>query len=67
MDILTWIQKDPTVQAYWSATLQTFEGHSDSVTYVAFFSDGKLQPGLCVLGDWVVEGNANILLLIYDY
>ncbi|KAL3427466.1 vegetative incompatibility protein HET-E-1 [Phlyctema vagabunda] len=39
--IPTWIQMKPEVQADWSATLQTLEGHSSSVTSVAFSPDGK--------------------------
>ena len=36
-----WIQIRPKVQAYWSAALQTLEGHTLSVTSVAFSPDGK--------------------------
>jgi WD40 repeat protein len=36
-----WIQRKPRVQAHWSTALQTFEGHLDSVTSVAFSPDGK--------------------------
>ncbi|KAL5312971.1 hypothetical protein ACEPPN_019397 [Leptodophora sp. 'Broadleaf-Isolate-01'] len=36
-----WIQLKPKVQAYWSAALQTLEGHSGSVHSVAFSPDGK--------------------------
>ncbi|KAH9204400.1 hypothetical protein DL95DRAFT_471524, partial [Leptodontidium sp. 2 PMI_412] len=39
--IPTWIEKKPKVQAHWSATLQTLEGHSDPVSSVAFSPDGK--------------------------
>ena len=39
--IPAWIQKKPKVQADWSVTLQTLEGHSDSVNSVAFSPDGK--------------------------
>src|SRR2546423_1821623 len=41
-DIPTWICKKSTVQAKWNATLQTLEGHSSSVTSVAFSPDGKV-------------------------
>jgi WD40 repeat protein len=34
--IPSWIQRKPTVQVHWSATLQTLEGHSDPVS-----SDGR--------------------------
>jgi WD40 repeat protein len=37
----TWIETKPRVHAYWNALLQTLEGHSDSVTSVAFSPDGK--------------------------
>jgi WD40 repeat protein len=36
-----WIRKLPEVDDYWSALLQTLEGHSDSVISVAFSPDGK--------------------------
>lgn len=36
-----WIQNKPKVQANWYATLQTLEGHSDSVWSEAFSPDGK--------------------------
>ncbi|KAH6714380.1 WD40-repeat-containing domain protein [Leptodontidium sp. MPI-SDFR-AT-0119] len=39
--IPTWIERKPRVQAHWSATLQTLEGHSDWVSSVAFSPDGK--------------------------
>jgi WD40 repeat protein len=39
--IPTWIQRNPRVQADWSAALQTLEGHSSSVSSVAFSPDGK--------------------------
>jgi WD40 repeat protein len=40
--IPSWICKKPRVQAKWNATLQTLEGHSGSVSSVAFSPDGKL-------------------------
>src|SRR5215469_4388886 len=39
--IPTWIQRKPKVQANWSATLQTLEGHLSSVSSVAFSADSK--------------------------
>ncbi|CZR63606.1 related to vegetatible incompatibility protein HET-E-1 [Phialocephala subalpina] len=39
--IPAWIQRKPKVQANWSATLQTLEGHSSYVQSVAFSPDGK--------------------------
>ena len=36
-----WIKNGPVVQKYWSANLQTLEGHSDNVNSVAFSADGK--------------------------
>ncbi|KAA6411567.1 MAG: hypothetical protein FRX48_04847 [Lasallia pustulata] len=36
-----WIKRGPEVEANWSATLQTLEGHSDWVSAVAFSPDGK--------------------------
>ncbi|CZR65327.1 related to vegetatible incompatibility protein HET-E-1 [Phialocephala subalpina] len=46
--IPTWIERKPRVQAYWSAALQTLEGHTDSVYSVAFSPDGKQV----VSGSW---------------
>jgi WD40 repeat protein len=39
--IPAWIQLKPKVQANWNAALQTLEGHSGTVTSVAFSPDGK--------------------------
>ncbi|KAH8674859.1 hypothetical protein BGZ60DRAFT_562931 [Tricladium varicosporioides] len=39
--IPTWIEGKPRVQTYWSAALQTLEGHSSYVNSVAFSPDGK--------------------------
>ena len=36
-----WIKRGPEVEANWSATLQTLEGHSSWVSAVAFSPDGK--------------------------
>ncbi|SLM39233.1 WD40/YVTN repeat-like-containing domain, partial [Lasallia pustulata] len=36
-----WIKRGPEVEANWSATLQTLEGHSGMVMAVAFSPDGK--------------------------
>ena len=36
-----WIQLKPKVQAHWNAALQTLEGHTGSVSSVAFSPDGK--------------------------
>jgi WD40 repeat protein len=36
-----WILQKPKVPAYWNALLQTLEGHSSSVSSVAFSPDGK--------------------------
>jgi hypothetical protein len=41
-DIPKWICQKPTVQANWSVTLQTLEGHSFWVNPVAVSADGKL-------------------------
>ncbi|KAH8595489.1 WD40-repeat-containing domain protein [Bisporella sp. PMI_857] len=38
--IPSWIQTKPKVQAHWNAALQTLEGHSGTVTSVAFSPDG---------------------------
>ncbi|KAH8674864.1 vegetative incompatibility protein HET-E-1 [Tricladium varicosporioides] len=39
--ISTWIEGKSRAQTYWSAALQTLEGHSSSVNSVAFSPDGK--------------------------
>jgi WD40 repeat protein len=62
-----WIQRKPRVQAHWSAALQTLEGHTSSVTSVAFSPDGNPLPTLRISDYWVVEGEANILWLPPDY
>ncbi|ORY65002.1 uncharacterized protein BCR38DRAFT_310417, partial [Pseudomassariella vexata] len=37
-----WIIRKPIVEDYWSACLQTLEGHSGTVSSVAFSPDGRL-------------------------
>jgi len=37
-----WIRRAPLVEHNWNALLQTLEGHSSSVSAVAFSPDGKL-------------------------
>ncbi|KFY46562.1 hypothetical protein V494_00422 [Pseudogymnoascus sp. VKM F-4513 (FW-928)] len=39
--IPAWIERRPRVQAFWSAALQTLEGHSGEVRSVAFSPDGR--------------------------
>ena len=46
--IPSWIQRKPRVEAYWNAMLQTLEGHTHSVTSVAFSPDGTQV----VSGSW---------------
>ncbi|KAJ5729015.1 uncharacterized protein N7483_003523 [Penicillium malachiteum] len=41
-DIPPWINQLPRVENEWNAELQVLEGHSDSVTSVAFSPDGQL-------------------------
>lgn len=66
--IPAWIQIKPKVQAYWSAALQTLEGHSGSVRSVAFSPDGKqVNTPLLVSNDWIVEEDMKILWLPPDY
>ncbi|PVH71050.1 HET-domain-containing protein [Cadophora sp. DSE1049] len=36
-----WIRSWPRMEAHWNAALQTFDGHTDSVTSVAFSPDSK--------------------------
>jgi len=61
---------DETVRLWDAATgalLQTLKGHSGWVSSVAFSPDGKLLPTLCVLGQWISDGTANILWLPSEY
>ncbi|KAJ3492601.1 hypothetical protein NLG97_g5280 [Lecanicillium saksenae] len=37
----SWISRLPELDVYWSALLQTLEGHSDAINAVAFSADGK--------------------------
>jgi WD40 repeat protein len=39
--IPSWIQRKPRVEAHWNTILQRLEGHSNSVSSVAFSPDGK--------------------------
>jgi WD40 repeat protein len=39
--IPAWIQIKPKVQVFWSAAIQTLEGHTDRVYSIAFSPDGK--------------------------
>ncbi|EED12794.1 wd40 protein, putative [Talaromyces stipitatus ATCC 10500] len=49
-----WIEKLPEVESAWSAVLQTLEGHSDSVSTVAFSPDGTLLAS-CSRDDTTVK------------
>jgi WD40 repeat protein len=46
------------------AALQIFEGHTSSVE---FSPDGKVEQGLFVSDDWVIDGEEEILWLPPDY
>jgi WD40 repeat protein len=61
---------DQTVRlwdAVTGAALQTLEGHSSLVYSVAFSQGRKIERGLFVSNDWVVEGKRRILWLPPDY
>ena len=61
---------DGTVRLWDAATgavLQTLEGHSGSVSSVAFSPDSKVVLTLSVSNDWVAEGRTNILWLPPEY
>ena len=59
--------KLPLVEESWSGLLQTLEGHSGSVTSVAFSPDSKVEQGLFVSNDWVLEGKEKSLWLPLEY
>ena len=61
---------DHTVRLWDAATgalLQTLEGHSGSVDSVAFSPDGKVVDALLLSGNWVKEGEENLIWLHPDY
>lgn len=47
--------------------LETLKGHSKFLTPEAFLHDSKVEPGLFVLDDWVIEGKEKILWLPREY
>jgi WD40 repeat protein len=62
--------RDKTLQLWDAVTgslLQTLEGHLNASIPVAFSPDGKLEQGLFVSNNWVVEGKEQILWLPPEY
>jgi len=49
------------------APLQTLEDHSGSANSVAFLQGGKIEQGLFVSNDWVIEGKEKFLWLPPEY
>ncbi|PYH52143.1 purine and uridine phosphorylase, partial [Aspergillus niger CBS 101883] len=41
-ELPAWLSRGPRVEEYWDPEMQTLEGHSDSVSSVAFSGDGQL-------------------------
>jgi hypothetical protein len=73
-----WIKRGPDVEASWSATLQTLEGHSSSVNSVAFSADGRQLAsgsgdntvrslGIIVQDEWIAFGSRRMLWLPPNY
>ncbi len=65
--IPSWIQRKPRVETHWNAMLQVLEGHTRTVTSVAFSPDGKQIPTLYISENWLAEGTTNLLWLPSSY
>ncbi|SLM39563.1 WD40/YVTN repeat-like-containing domain, partial [Lasallia pustulata] len=56
-----WIKRGPEVEANWSATLQTLEGHSDLVTAVAFSPDVRIWDAATGATLQTLEGHSDVV------